>query len=83
MDYTYKIGLIGLEGRGSAVHADIGTGKTSIVLRLMDDYFSRSFKPSNGVFRTEYKLWAITFRSHNRTFGKKHVTLCINDFPGL
>lgn len=56
MDYTYKIGLIGLEGRGSAVHADIGTGKTSIVLRLMDDYFSRSFKPSNGVFRTEYKL---------------------------
>ena len=63
MEYTYKIGLIGLEGRGLAVRTDIGSGKTSIVLRLMDDYFSRSFKPSNGVFRTEYKLYATPFRS--------------------
>ncbi|KAK8827309.1 hypothetical protein WA556_000934, partial [Blastocystis sp. ATCC 50177/Nand II] len=57
-----KVGLLGRDG----------VGKTSIVLQLVDNYFSRSFKPTSGVFRINYNI----------TQDDTEITLSINDFPG-
>lgn len=60
----------------------IGVGKTSIVLQLVDNYFSRSFKPTSGVFRINYtmlKRYGSVMRS---TLDDSEITLSINDFPG-
>lgn len=50
--------------------------KTSIVLRFVDDYFSRSFKPTNGVFRIEHKMYFVdsNLLSSELSMGRKYVS---------
>ena len=61
----------------------VGVGKTSIVLQLVDNYFSRSFKPSKGIFRVDYKLYRFLFTVIRRSVGEDAIILNVNDFPGM
>lgn len=57
-------------------------GKTSIVLQLVDNYFSRSFKPTSGVFRINYNMLKRYGSVMCSTQDDTEITLSINDFPG-
>ena len=59
-----------------------GIGKTSIVLRFIGNYFSRSFKPSNGVFRIDHQLYHLIVAFTIRMVDGEQINLIVNDFPG-
>ena len=60
----------------------VGIGKTSIVLRFIGNYFSRSFKPSNGVFRIDHQLYHLIVAFTIRMVDGEQINLIVNDFPG-
>ena len=60
----------------------VGIGKTSIVLRFIGNYFSRSFKPSNGVFRIDHQLYPLIVVFTIRMVDGEQINLIVNDFPG-
>ena len=61
----------------------IGIGKTSIVLRFIGNYFSRSFKPSNGVFRIDHQLYHLQVVLTIRMVDGEQINLVVSDFPGM
>lgn len=83
MKTHFRVGLFGSDSISRIPILYIGVGKTSIVLRLVDNYFSRSFKPSNGVFRVDYPLYAVEMFAYCRDLHSRKIVLNVNDFSGL